>query len=126
MGIENSMEQDSNRNADSGPGMARVQKLEKKYLYWLTRIPRFGAVTIRRIWETAGSFENAYYIEGRELKKQGILQSEEKCRTYDRWKEQFSCMVREYDHLQEKGIRFVTPLDREYPKRLLHIYDYPM
>lgn len=29
MGIENSMEQDSNRNADSGPGMARVQKLEK-------------------------------------------------------------------------------------------------
>ena len=54
------------------------------------------------------------------------MQSEEKCRTYDRWKEQFSCMVREYDHLQEKGIRFVTPLDREYPKRLLHIYDYPM
>ena len=126
MGIENSMEQDSNRNADSGPGMARVQKLEKRYLYWLTRIPGFGAVTIRRIWETAGSFENAYYIEGMELKKQGILQSEEKCRTYDRWKEQFSCMVREYDHLQEKGIRFVTPLDREYPKRLLHIYDYPM
>lgn len=78
MGIENSMEQDSNRNADSGPGMARVQKLEKRYLYWLTRIPGFGAVTIRRIWETAGSFENAYYIEGMELKKQGILQSEEK------------------------------------------------
>ena len=49
MGIENSMEQDSNRNADSGPGMARVQKLEKRYLYWLTRIPGFGAVTIRRI-----------------------------------------------------------------------------
>ena len=71
MGIENSMEQDSNRNADSGPGMARVQKLEKRYLYWLTRIPGFGAVTIRRIWETAGSFENAYYIEGMELKKQG-------------------------------------------------------
>lgn len=126
MGIGNGMEQNSNRNADSGPGMARVQKLEKEYLYWLTRIPGFGAVTIRRIWETAGSFENAYYIEGMELKKQGILQSEEKCRTYDRWKEQFSCMVREYDHLQEKGIRFVTPLDREYPKRLLHIYDYPM
>ena len=32
----------------------------------------------------------------------------------------------EYGHLEAKKIRFVTPLDREYPKRLLHIYDYPM
>ena len=126
MGIENRMEQDSNRNADSGPEMARLQTLEKKYLYWLTRIPGFGAVTIRRIWETAGSFEKAYYIEGMELKKLGILQSGEKCRTYDRWKERFSCMTQEYEQLQEKGIRFITPLDREYPNRLLHIYDYPM
>lgn len=75
MGIENRTEQDSNRNADSGPEIARLQTLEKKYLYWLTRIPGFGAVTIRRIWETVGSFEKAYYIEGMELKKLGILQS---------------------------------------------------
>lgn len=126
MGIGNSGEQESSRNAVFGPEMDLVQRHEKEYLYWLTRIPGFGAVTIRRIWEMAGSFERAYYIEGMELKKLGILQSEEKCRTYDWWKERFSGMVREYNCLQEKGIRFVTPLDREYPKRLLHIYDYPM
>lgn len=90
MGIGNSGEQESSRNAVFGPEMDLVQRHEKEYLYWLTRIPGFGAVTIRRIWEMAGSFERAYYIEGMELKKLGILQSEEKCRTYDRWKERFS------------------------------------
>ena len=31
-----------------------------------------------------------------------------------------------YEGLQEQGTRFLTPLDGEYPKRLLHMYDYPM
>ena len=69
MGIGNSGEQESSRNAVFGPEMDLVQRHEKEYLYWLTRIPGFGAVTIRRIWEMAGSFERAYYIEGMELKK---------------------------------------------------------
>ena len=35
---------------------------EKEYLYWLCRsLPAF-AVTIRRIQETYGSFQQAYYI----------------------------------------------------------------
>ena len=56
MGIGNSGEQESSRNAVFGPEMDLVQGHEKEYLYWLTRIPGFGAVTIRRIWEMAGSF----------------------------------------------------------------------
>ena len=36
------------------------------------------------------------------------------------------CIRDRYHSLPEKGIRFVTPLDPEYPKRLGHIYDYPM
>ena len=126
MGIESGREQELRQNAASGPEPDLAQRREKQYLYWFTRIPGFGAVTLRRIWELAGSFERAYYIEGMELRKLGILQSGEKCRTYDRWKERFSCMTQEYEQLQEKGIRFITPLDREYPNRLLHIYDYPM
>lgn len=99
---------------------------EKEYLYWLCRCPGIGAVTVRKLRELTGSFENAYYIEGMELMEQGILRSQEICRTFETWKKQFNSMREEYYGLAEKGIRFVTPLDEEYPGRLLHIYDYPM
>ena len=56
MGIENSMEQDSNRNADSGPGMARVQKLEKRIS--VLAHPYSG------LW---GSYHTAYMGDGRKL-----------------------------------------------------------
>ncbi len=78
MGIESGREQELRQNAASGPEPDLAQRREKQYLYWFTRIPGFGAVTLRRIWELAGSFERAYYIEGMELKKLGILQSGEK------------------------------------------------
>ena len=103
-----------------------IDEREKQYLYWLCRMPGFGAVTVRRVREMAGSCEDAYYIEGMELKKSGILQSAEKCRAYDNWKAQFSAMQQEYGGLGERGIRFITPYEREYPRRLLHMYDYPM
>ena len=103
-----------------------IEDREKEYLYWMSRIPGFGAVTVRRIGELAGSYEEAFYIEGMELKKRGILQSVEKCQAYDRWKGHFSAMQQEYGKLGERGIRFITPFDQEYPERLRHIYDYPM
>lgn len=73
MGIGNSGEQESSRNAVFGPEMDLVQRHEKEYLYWLTRIPGFGAVTIRRIWEMAGSFERAYYYRRNGIKETGNL-----------------------------------------------------
>lgn len=42
MGIGNSGEQESSRNAVFGPEMDLVKRHEKEYLYWLTRIPGFG------------------------------------------------------------------------------------
>lgn len=105
---------------------ALIRNREKEFLYWVSRCPGFGAVTVQKIRILAGSFENIYYIEGMELKKSGILHSEETCRVFDAWKKQLEPMLQEYHSLAEKGIRFVTPLDDEYPERLLHIYDYPM
>ena len=35
-------------------------------------------------------------------------------------------MEEAYYRLADQGIRFITPLDQEYPNRLLHMYDYPM
>ena len=51
--------------------------MKKEYLYWLTPYSGLWGSYHTAIWEMAGSFERAYYIEGMELKKLGILQSEE-------------------------------------------------
>ena len=37
---------------------------EKEFLYWLTRCPGFGSVTVQNIWNQAESFESEYYIDG--------------------------------------------------------------
>lgn len=41
-----------------------AEALEKVSLYWLCHLPEAGALQIRRIGELAGSFREAYYIEG--------------------------------------------------------------
>lgn len=99
---------------------------EKEFLYWLCQAPWLGAVSIRRIGEAAGGFEQAYYIEGTELGKLGIFRKEENCIRYDHWKKEFTKLREEYLGLGQRGITFLTPLDESYPRRLLHIYDYPM
>ena len=105
---------------------AARQNREKEYLYWLNRCPGFGAVTVRKIWEQMESLEAAYYIEGMDLAGMGLLHHTKQAQAFDRWKKELEPMRREYYSLPEKGIRYVTPLDREYPQRLKHIYDYPM
>lgn len=108
-----------------GIGLNGVEK-EKEFLYWLTRCPGFGAVSVRRAGAYADGFESAYYIEGTELWKAGVLRGEKQCLVFDGWKKELEAMREEYHGLADRGIRFVTPLDLEYPERLRHIYDYPM
>lgn len=105
---------------------AAKRSREKAFLYWLCRFPGFGAVTVRRIGEALGCFEAAYYIEGLKLKELGVVKREEVCRKFNLWKGQFQVMEEDYYSLVERGIRFITPLDQEYPGKLRNIYDYPM
>ena len=59
---------------------------EKEYLYWLCRsLPAF-AVTIRRIQETYGSFQQAYYIEGMELLRRGIIKNRKTAEIFEQAK----------------------------------------
>ncbi len=99
---------------------------EREYLYWLCRSLPASAVIIRLIWEKIGSFEQAYYIEGMELLRRGIVKSRKAAEAYDRAKAGLDAARREFGGLERQGIGFVTPLDLEYPERLRHIYDYPM
>ena len=103
-----------------------AEALEKVSLYWLCHLPEAGALQIRRIGELAGSFREAYYIEGTQLWKKGIFKKEENAYRFDNWKKEISRLEEEYYRLSEKGIRFITPLDADYPKRLYSVYDYPM
>ena len=105
--------------------MGTGEELERLFLHWLIRMEGMGAVTVKRIGAFAGSYRNAYYIEGMELQKAGILKTEESCIRYDAWKKEFYPMEEEYYRLAEKGIRFITHLDPDYPSRLLSLYDFP-
>ena len=100
---------------------------EKEYLYWMcSRVEGMGAVSIRKTGEFAGSFQEAFYIEGTELFRQGIFRRTSQADSFDQAKKELDSSRREYQELGERGIRFITPLDEEYPERLRNIYDYPM
>lgn len=109
---------------DNGLTEGEVEK-EKQYLYWLCQIPVLGAISIRRLWERFQSFQSIYNIEGTQLLEERLL-GRNAVSCFDQWKKNFAGSQEEYGRLHEKGIRFLTVLDKEYPTRLRHIYDYPM
>lgn len=101
------------------------KEIEKEYLYWLCQIPVLGAIRIKKLWERFGSFQDAYYIEGIQLQKEGILKPNE-LECFHLYKNKLDILKSQYHSLPERGIQFITPLDEEYPKRLLDIPEYPM
>lgn len=106
--------------------MKEQDKLQEKvYLYWLCQVPTLGAVTIRKLWEHYRSFAVLYNIEETKMWETGLLKKDQliALRT---WKQRFSECREDYERLKERGIRFLTPFDEEYPARLLELYDYPM
>lgn len=98
---------------------------EKEYLYWLCRLPLLGAVTIRKLYEYFQSFEAIYNIEETGLQESRILKDKQ-LKALLKWRKQFPACRQEYESLPQKRIRFVTPMDLDYPGRLREIYDYPM
>lgn len=98
---------------------------EHEYLYWLCRTPSFGTVKIHRLWEHYDSFQDIYYIEGKELEQKKIVSAGDAAR-FDAHKAKLSEAVEEYHSLNQHGVRFVSVLDQEYPERLTYISAKPM
>ncbi len=108
-------------------GKVKEREQEKEYLYWMcSRVEGLGAVSIRKAWEFAGSFREAFYIEGTEFFRQGIFRRESMAAGFEKAKKELEISRKEYRELEERKIRFITPLDEEYPERFRNIYDYPM
>lgn len=99
--------------------------MEKEYLYWLCRLSCLGAVSIRQLYEHFQSFKIIYNIEENALERTNILKKSQK-EALIKWRQYLPECQQEYHKLAERKIRFVTPWDADYPKRLLEIYDYPM
>ena len=94
------------------------QKLEreKEVLYWLSRIPFLGAVTVGRMRAVTESYEEIYNIEGKVWEARGILKGD-KAERLEQEKGKFQEAAEEYHSLADRGIRFITILDQEYPER---------
>lgn len=102
-----------------------VENQEKKYFYWLSRIPGIGGITARHLWEHYGGFEALYNnIEGKELEAKKIL-NHTTAQTFQKEKNRFSERAEEYDSFAEKGIMFCAFWEVDYPKRLLPFRDRP-
>lgn len=98
---------------------------EKRALYWLCCCPCLGAVSIRKLGSHFGSYQELINIEETALEKAQILTPAQK-KGILQWKKEFSRCSSAYDRMEDKKIQFVTPLDLEYPQRLLEISNYPM
>ena len=110
-------------------GAGRIMKEknaeEKRALYWMCCCPCLGAVSIRKLGSHFGGYQELINIEETALDEARILTPTQKNGLLQ-WKKEFYRCSSAYDALKDKKIRFVTPLDSEYPQRLLEISDYPM
>lgn len=98
---------------------------ERDYLYWFCQLPALGTMTVQSLIARFGSCEAAFHIEGSRLMEEKLL-NRPMAACFDGMKAEIAETTREYRSLGERGIRFITCLDGEYPERLKHIYGKPV
>ncbi|MDO5410964.1 MAG: DNA-processing protein DprA [Lachnospiraceae bacterium] len=105
---------------------------EKEYRYWLCNLPGFGARKIATLLHWFGSAEEVWK-SSRESFGKLVGETETSNRSFREAdmirlldaKPKLEFFIEDYHKLKEKGIRFITPADSEYPERLRHLYDMP-
>ena len=89
-----------------------------KYEYWFANMKGISAREKCQLHELFGTAQALYYIEEKALEKQGIA---DKLRQIILRHPSESELEREFDKVKERGVRFVTMFDKEYPSRLKNI-----
>lgn len=92
------------------------------YAYWLSNIPGIGNVTIQKLLLQAGCAKELYFMTEKQLHSLAWIGEKEiesliESRKLD--------SAKEYDKLEQKGMRFVSMEDEDYPKRLRNIANPP-
>ncbi len=104
---------------------AEYLERERRMLFCLNQISLLGAVSIKNLGEYFGGFQNLFNIEETALMESNLLR-EGQMEALKEGKKHLDEYLESYEKLPEKGIRFVTPLDLDYPGKLLNIHGYPM
>lgn len=102
----------------------KTTEMEHEIIYWLTQIPFLGPASMEKMLERAESILSIYNIEEKAWTAWKIL-SPNQAAYFQKAKENFAHITAEYHSLAERGIKFITFLDEEYPKRLLQIKHFP-
>lgn len=102
-----------------------VNHKERECLYWLSHVPFLGAVRIKKMYQSMGSYQKIYNIGRNEFLRSGLLNEKELLLLEDSKKE-IDSYSKELGELEQRGIRFIMSQDDDYPKRLLSIHGYPM
>lgn len=109
-----------------GAVIEEMEKLnEKRYLYMLSHVNGLGTITIRRLGEYFGSYEAVWKCDSKSLGKSGILNAK-KMEVFEDWRRKEEILRNDYDQMAKKGIKYITYLEEQYPKRLLPYRDSPI
>lgn len=99
-----------------------MRKLEQEeYWFWICGIPGVGRKTIAKLLEIGASPEAVFSMSeasAEKLLKKSQLESFIYSRNTER-------IQKEYEELKQRGIRFISCEQDEYPSKLRNIYDFP-
>ena len=96
---------------------------EKKYWIWISRLPRVGSKTIRKLLDKYDILENIYKLSKEELVANGISQKLADILTNLKYKQNLDKYL---DYMEKNKIELITIKDKKYPTKLKCIDDYPM
>lgn len=94
-----------------------------KYAYWLHNIPGIGNGKIRQLYQSVHCAEEVYYMPLPQLRKlQGI--TEDDIKLIHKYQKKWD-VDKEWFHLMEQGIGFVSLEQEDFPEKVRHIHNPP-
>ena len=94
-----------------------------KYWIWFSRLNKIGAKTQNELLEKYKTPKNIWFLTIEELKKDKILTQTQIDIILD--KTYRNDLDKHINYLEKHNIKIITLKDKEYPKKLLNIYDPP-
>lgn len=96
--------------------------MEKIYRLWLTAVAKIYRASMSKLLDLYGSAEAVYNLSPEEIEKISFLSKAEKAAVSAKEIELAKSYLK---HIEENNIRFLTPLDDDYPVSLFSIEDPP-
>ncbi len=106
-------------------GRTEQEEAELQALFLLNNMNGMLSDKLLQVYEYFGSFREAYEADADEYFTAGLFKKEGMRARFEEMKAAEDRLLRRYERLEEEGIRLVSMLDENYPKRLRSIDDRP-